>query len=45
MGGRLDADERFTLELCAELEQQMTQHENDDVNGFVLEARLFFMDK
>lgn len=42
---RLDADERFTPELCAELEQQMTQHENDDVNGFVLEARLFFMDK
>lgn len=42
---RLDADERFTPELCAELEHQMTQHENDDVNGFVLEARLFFMDK
>ena len=42
---RLDADERFTPELCAELEQQMGAHENDDVNGFVLEARLFFMDK
>ena len=42
---RLDADERFTPGLCAELEQQMTLHENDDVNGFVLEARLFFMDK
>jgi len=42
---RLDADERFTPELCAELEQQMTQHENDDVNGIILEARLFFMDK
>lgn len=42
---RLDADERFTPELCAELKQQMCQHENDGVNGFVLEARLFFMDK
>ncbi len=42
---RLDADERFTPKLCAELEQQMAKHENDDVNGFVLEARLFFMDK
>ena len=42
---RLDADERFTPDLCEELEQQMSAHENDDVNGFVLEARLFFMDK
>lgn len=42
---RLDADERFTPALCAELEQAMTEHENDDVNGFVLEAWLFFMDK
>lgn len=42
---RLDADERFTHDLCEELEQQMSAHENDDVNGFVLEARLFFMDK
>lgn len=42
---RLDADERFTPKLCAELEQQMSKHEKDDVNGFVLEARLFFMDK
>lgn len=42
---RLDADERFTPKLCAELEKQMLLHENDDVNGFVLEARLFFMDK
>lgn len=42
---RLDADERFTPELCKELEEQMSIHENDDVNGFILEARLFFMDK
>ena len=32
-------------ELCAELEKLMPQHENDDINGFILEARLFFMDK
>lgn len=42
---RLDADERFTPGLCAELEKLMPQHENDDINGFILEARLFFMDK
>lgn len=42
---RLDADERFTPALCAELEQAMADHENDDVNGFVLEAWLYFMDK
>lgn len=42
---RLDADERFTPELCKELEEQMQLHKNDDVNGFVLEAWLFFMDK
>lgn len=42
---RLDADELFTPELCEVLEEQMALHENDNVNGFVLEARLFFMDK
>ena len=42
---RLDADERFTPELCQELEEQMKLHESDDVNGFVLEAWLFFMGK
>lgn len=42
---RLDADERFTPELCQELSEQMILHENDDVNGFVLEAWLYFMGK
>lgn len=42
---RLDADERFTPELNAELDKQMTLHADDDVNGFVLEAWLFFMGK
>lgn len=42
---RLDADERFTPALCAELEREMDNHSNDDVNGFTLEAWLFFMGK
>ena len=42
---RLDADERFTPALCAELEQAMIEHDSDEVNGFVLEAWLYFMDK
>lgn len=42
---RLDADERFTPELCTELEKAMSEHENDDVNGFVVEAWLYFMNK
>lgn len=42
---RLDADERFTPELCKVLAEQMPLHENDSINGFVLAARLFFMDK
>lgn len=42
---RLDADECFTPELCLKLEKECKQHESDDVNGFVLEAWLYFMGK
>lgn len=42
---RLDADERLTPALCKELSQLMKEHENDDVNGFSMEASLFFMGK
>ena len=42
---RLDADERFTPELCSELAKEMVKHANDDVNGFTLEAWLYFMGK
>ena len=40
---RLDADERLTPALCKELDQLMTEHADDDVNGFTMEASLFFM--
>lgn len=40
---RLDADERLTPALCAELEALMAGHANDDVNGIVLQAWLYFM--
>lgn len=40
---RLDADERLTPKLCEELTQLMQQHADDDVNGFTMEASLFFM--
>lgn len=42
---RLDADERFTPELCKELELKMKIHDNDGVNGFTMEAWLYFMGK
>ena len=40
---RLDADERFTPALCKELDKQIGEHPNDDINGFTLEAWLYFM--
>lgn len=40
---RLDADERLTPELRAELEELMEQHDSDDVNGVTMEAWLYFM--
>lgn len=40
---RLDADERLTPALCKELSQLMKEHENDDVNGFSMQATLVFM--
>lgn len=41
---RLDADERLTPELCQELEELVNKYENDDnINGFTMEAWLYFM--
>lgn len=42
---RLDADEFFTPALCSEIKDALIKHDNDDVNGFILEAWLFFMGK
>ncbi|HHX70057.1 MAG TPA: glycosyltransferase family 2 protein [Gallicola sp.] len=42
---RLDADERFTPELCARIEKECALHAEDDVNGFTLAAWLYFMGK
>ena len=40
---RLDADERFTPEVCARSEQVLIEHEQDDVNGVVMESDFFFL--
>lgn len=40
---RLDADGRLTPALCSELEKLISVHENDDVNGFTMEASSFFI--
>ncbi len=40
---RLDADERFTPEVCAHSEKLMTEHDKDDVNGIVMESDFFFL--
>lgn len=40
---RLDADERLTPDLCKELEELTGLHEEDDVNGLVVESWLYFM--
>ncbi|MBU8915090.1 glycosyltransferase family 2 protein [Bacillus sp. FJAT-29953] len=42
---RIDADEQFTPQLCKEIEENIKLHENDDINGFTLEAWLYFMEK
>ncbi|MEN6595510.1 MAG: glycosyltransferase family 2 protein [Clostridiaceae bacterium] len=40
---RLDADERFTPQVCARSEQVLIEHEQDDVNGVVMESDFFFL--
>jgi len=42
---RLDADERLTPALCEELAALTAQHDQDDVNGVIMEAWLYFMGK
>ena len=40
---RLDADERFTPEVCARGEELLAEHDQDDVNGVVMESDFFFL--
>ncbi|MGH4140381.1 glycosyltransferase family 2 protein [Clostridium sp.] len=42
---RIDADERFPEKLCKEISINMALHDNDDVNGFTIEAWYYFMGK
>ena len=42
---RLDADERFTESLCAEVTNLMEEHKDDDINGISMSADLYFMGK
>ena len=42
---RLDADERFTPELCEKAEEVMDDHSDDHVNGITMEAWLYFLGK
>jgi glycosyltransferase involved in cell wall biosynthesis len=42
---RLDADERLTGLLCEELLEIMKEHAEDDINGVIMEADLYFMDR
>ena len=40
---RVDADEYWTPELCAEVEGLLAQHARDDVNGILTESIFFFL--
>ena len=40
---RIDADEVVTPELTAEIKEQCALHANDDVNGFVMKFKIFFL--
>ena len=42
---RLDADERFTPAVCAHCETLLEEHAEDDVNGVVIEADFYFLNK
>ena len=40
---RIDADETVTPELGAELAKALREHRDDDVNGFIMRFKVFFM--
>lgn len=42
---RLDADERFPKELCAEIEELIEKNADQPMNGITIEADFFFLDR
>lgn len=42
---RIDADEALTPELKTEVERRCRRHTNDNVNGFLMKHKLFFLGK
>lgn len=42
---RIDADERFTQELCREVESECAKHSCDETNGMRVNQRVFFLNK
>lgn len=42
---RIDADEALTPELKTEVERRCLRHANDNVNGFLMKHKLFFLGK
>lgn len=40
---RIDADEEITPELKLEIQAECKKHRNDDVNGFLMKHKLFFL--
>ncbi|MBQ3575367.1 MAG: glycosyltransferase family 2 protein [Clostridia bacterium] len=42
---RLDADECFPAELCSKLEKILSENENTDLNGIMLESNFYFLGK
>lgn len=42
---RLDADEQVTPELADEMQQALTMHDIDDINGFEVRCRVVFLGK
>lgn len=40
---RLDADERFTPEVCKKCESLMEKHADDDISGIVIESDFYFL--
>ena len=42
---RIDADERFTPELCKEVESECLKHSCDEINGMRVNQRVFFLNR